>query len=299
MAGLTVKISGLVPKVVPDFSALPAFVAAVERWGADQVALGEHLLQADPSAHPGGVAWETNAGSIEPLTTLAAVAGTTSTVRLCTNLIGPVRPAILVAKMAATVDAISGGRLDLGLVPGWYAAEFDAVSVPLDERYDRLEELIAVCRALWSSSPVTFTGTWTRFSGVEARPRPVQPGGIPIWLGGGPSRRAAERVARLADGWMASEACSLDDIARGVDLVAAACGAVERDRRAIGIRATIATPPPAAASLDGRIESAVTGACALLTRGVTHVTLPLSAYATGPDDAEPVIRALVAALQPM
>jgi alkanesulfonate monooxygenase SsuD/methylene tetrahydromethanopterin reductase-like flavin-dependent oxidoreductase (luciferase family) len=108
----------------------------------------------------------------------------------------------IAAKQVVSLDLLSGGRVVFGVgVGGEFPKEFEAAGVPHRERGARVDEGIAVCRALWGPSPVSFEGRFTRFADVAFEPKPVQPGGPPIWIGGR-SDFALRRAARLGDGWV-------------------------------------------------------------------------------------------------
>src|SRR4051794_583866 len=170
MVQLAVSLSHLPPLRGFTLPALPEVAAAIEAAGADQVVLSEHVVlgASGLGAHgPGGGPFPFPPDELypDPLVALAAVAVATTTVRLCTNiLIAPLRPAVVLAKMAATVDALSGGRLELGLGTGWYTGEFEAAGVPFAGRGHRLEEQVRACRALWTGAPATFEGDTVSFS---------------------------------------------------------------------------------------------------------------------------------------
>lgn len=136
----------------------------------------------------------------DPFTWLTWVAAHTRTLRLGTGvLVLPLRPAALVAKQAATLDALSGGRLLLGVGAGWLREEFDAVGADFAGRFDVVEERVAALRTLWAGPHATHHGRYDRFDDVDCAPRPVRPTGIPIVLGGG--RAGAARAGRIADGF--------------------------------------------------------------------------------------------------
>ena len=106
------------------------------------------------------------------------------------------------AKTVATLDVLSGGRVVFGVgVGGEFPKEFEAAGVPHRERGRRVDEGIEVCRLLWTKSPADFEGRFVRFTEVALEPKPVQPGGPPIWIGGR-SDHALRRAARLGDGWI-------------------------------------------------------------------------------------------------
>lgn len=172
-----------------DQRAVATEARAAEEAGYDGLATGEHLFFHGP--HPNG------------FVALAAAAGATSTIRLLSALtLLPLYPAALAAKLATTLDQVSGGRFDLGVgVGGEFPAEFTAAGVEVAQRGARTDEALELLRALWAGGAVDFGGRFTRVPGLALSPGPVQPGGPPIWLGG---RRPAaiRRAGRFADVWM-------------------------------------------------------------------------------------------------
>jgi probable F420-dependent oxidoreductase len=139
----------------------------------------------------------------EPLATLAWLAGQTRRVRLGVSAyVLPYRPPVVTAKLAATLDVLSGGRLVLAVGSGWLREEFEALGVPFAGRGRRTEEYLAVCRALWRGEEASFDGEYARLPPVRTGPRPAQQPHPPLWIAGN-SRRAIDRAARLGDGWHA------------------------------------------------------------------------------------------------
>ncbi|MCH8345550.1 MAG: LLM class flavin-dependent oxidoreductase [Chloroflexi bacterium] len=163
--------------------------ARIEELGYDSVWTSEHIFFHFPT--------------FDALTTLAAVAATTDRIRLGTAvLLLPLRPAALAAKEITSVDVISGGRLTLGIgVGGEYPKEFQAVGVPLNQRGARTDEAIQLLRKLWTEDNVSFDGRFTVLDGVTLQPKPVQPGGPPLWIAGR-SQAAIRRAGRLGDGYL-------------------------------------------------------------------------------------------------
>ena len=139
----------------------------------------------------------------DPLVWLAWAAAATKRIKLGTAiLILPQLNPVTVAKQAATIDRLSGGRLLLGVGIGWLREEFAALGAPFDDRAARMDEYIAVMRELWRSEPASFHGEFVRFDRVYCSPRPAA-GAVPIIVGGH-SRAAARRAGRLGDGFFPS-----------------------------------------------------------------------------------------------
>ncbi|MCC5576343.1 LLM class flavin-dependent oxidoreductase [Microtetraspora sp. AC03309] len=162
---------------------------SAERYGFDYLGCGEHLFFHGPTPNA--------------FVQLAAAAGATSRIRLVSSItLLPLYPAALAAKLAATLDRVSGGRFELGVgAGGEYPAEFAAVGVDPASRFRRLDEGLRVIRALFSGERVSIEGESFALRDVALRPPPVQPGGPPIWMGGRKAG-AIRRAGRYADVWM-------------------------------------------------------------------------------------------------
>ena len=136
----------------------------------------------------------------DPLVWLAYVAAATETLTLATGIvILPQRNPLILAKEAASLSVLSGGRFVLGVGAGWLAEEFAALGVPFDDRGARTDEYIEALRVLWGDGPATYRGEHVAFQSVYSRPRPLG-GSVPIVIGGH-SRRAARRAGELGDGF--------------------------------------------------------------------------------------------------
>ena len=138
----------------------------------------------------------------EQLTAVAFIAGKTARLRLVTSVtVVPHRPAVLLAKMLATIDVLSNGRLTFGIGAGWMREEFEALGVPpFAERGHVTDEYLMACRELWTKDDPRFEGKYVKFANVLFEPKPVQRPHPPIWVGG-ESGPALRRTARLGDGW--------------------------------------------------------------------------------------------------
>src|SRR5215472_3913630 len=180
---------------------------AAERSGFATLWSGEHVVMVDRSAsrYPysddGQIAVSATADWIDPLIGLSFVAAATSTIRIATGvLLLPEHNPVLVAKQAATLDTLSGGRLTLGVGIGWSAEEFEALGVPFARRGQRTAEYVAAMRTLWADDVANFTGEFTKFESVRVNPKPVRDRRIPVVLGGN-SDASLSRVAAFGDGW--------------------------------------------------------------------------------------------------
>ena len=165
---------------------------------------------------------------LDPMAALAYAAAGTSRIRLGVAVVNLpfVSPAYL-AKQAATVDILSGGRLDLGLGIGWMPEEFAATGASMARRGARAAEYVAVLRNLWADGRSEFNGEFYEIPASSVAPKPVQPGGPPVLLGG-LARPALERAGRIADGWVTSSRTDLSRIAEGVGVIRTASAAAAR-----------------------------------------------------------------------
>jgi len=164
---------------------------AAERLGFGTISVNDHLVWGRP--------W------LDGPSALAAVVPATSTIRLMTSVALPIlRGPFSLAKTLGAIDLLSGGRLDAGLGPGSSEADLALVGIPFPERWARFDEAIAAMRALWDDSLPPFVGRFYDTTGITLSPQPVQPKGPPIWIGSWGSTAGLRRVARLADGWLAS-----------------------------------------------------------------------------------------------
>jgi probable F420-dependent oxidoreductase len=152
---------------------------------------------------------------LEPLTLLNYVAAITRRVKVGTSvIILPYRNPIVLAKMLATTDQLSGGRLIFGAAVGWMEPEFAALRAPFADRGAYSDECLRLIKTLWTQEKVSFDGQFFTFADMQASPRPLQQPHPPIWVGGN-SVRARRRVAELGDGWHAT-AMPLEELKAGI-----------------------------------------------------------------------------------
>ena len=193
---------------------------------------------------------------LDPLTALAFAAAHTHRIRLGVALINmPFTSPVLLAKQAATLDVLSGGRLELGLGAGWSPVEFAATGAPSEQRGARAEEYVAVLRALFAPGAAQFDGRFYNVPPSRMDPKPVQDGGPPILLGGAVPA-ALRRAGRLADGWLSRSATDLTRIGESIAQVRAAAQEAGRDPHAVrAVVRGVIRPDPAGhgtAGPDGR-----------------------------------------------
>jgi probable F420-dependent oxidoreductase len=199
-----VQVGVLLPQteIGNDPSAIREFAQATEDLGYAHIAFYEHVLGAERSGRPSwwrGVYDHTSA-FYECFVLLGFLAAVTKRVGLVPAvLVLPQRQTALVAKQAAEVDVLSGGRLRLGVGLGWNHVEFEALGTNFRDRGRRIEEQMEVLRALWTKELLDYKGRWHRIDRAGLNPLPIQQP-IPIWMGAD-AEVAVRRVARLADGW--------------------------------------------------------------------------------------------------
>ena len=221
-----------------DPIAIRDYAQTAEGLGFTHIAAYDHVLGANPD-RPGG--WQgpyTHESAFhEPFVLFAYMAGITRTIQFTPGvIILPQRQTALVAKQAATLDVLSGGRLRLGVGLGWNAVEYTALGQDFHTRGRRIEEQIALMRQLWTQPLVTFTGRWHTLPDAGIKPLPIQRP-IPIWFGGY-AEPALRRVARLGDGWM-SGAASAEKAKSALELIDRGLAEAGRTRADFGVEARI------------------------------------------------------------
>jgi probable F420-dependent oxidoreductase len=203
----------------------------------------------------------------DPLIWLAFVAAQTSTIRLGTGiLILPQRNPVVLAKEVATLDRLSGGRVELGIGVGWLEEEFDAIGVPFRERGKRTDDHVAALRALWTQDQATHQGPYVSFDKAISRPQPTQ-ANVPIVVGGH-SEAAARRAGRLGDGFFPGKGTH-EELAHLIDVMRRTAEEHGRDPDAIEITS----------GGNGALGSkALDEVKALADMGVSRVIVPPLAY---------------------
>jgi probable F420-dependent oxidoreductase len=172
-----------------------------EELGFSHILAYDHVIGANPASRPNWKPPYSHLDSFhEPFILFGYLAGVTKKIELVTGIIIlPQRQTVLVAKQAAALDVLSGGRLRFGIGIGWNPVEYEALGADFSNRGQRSEEQIEVLRKLWTEATVTFEGRWHKITDAGINPLPIQRP-IPIWFGGS-DERALRRLAKLGDGW--------------------------------------------------------------------------------------------------
>ncbi|MFC6161239.1 LLM class F420-dependent oxidoreductase [Kribbella jiaozuonensis] len=227
---------GADPQTVRDWT------TTVEQAGYNHVLAYDHVLGADPTNRPGWTGYTDKSLFHEVFVLFGYMAAITTRLELVTGvLILPQRQTALVAKQAAEVDVLSGGRLRLGVGIGWNQVEYQALGVPFKQRGAVLEEQVDLLRRLWAEPVMSYDGKYHEV--VEAGLNPLPGREIPIWFGG-TADAVLRRTGRIGDGWMPQSAP--DDRARQqIAMLREAAEAAGRDPQSIGIEArlTLAAVP--------------------------------------------------------
>jgi probable F420-dependent oxidoreductase len=225
---------------------IDAVAAAAERAGFATLWAGEHVVMVDESAsrYPysgdGRIAVPAEADWLDPMIGLSFAAAVTSTIRIATGvLLLPEHNPVLVAKQAATLDTLSGGRLTLGIGIGWSREEFDALGVPFERRAARTREYVEAMRTVWREDVASFDGEFVHFDAVRVNPKPLRERRVPVVLGGN-SDAALRRVALWGDGWYGFNVEGVDEVVERVNVVRGLCREHGRDpaelRLAVALR---------------------------------------------------------------
>lgn len=251
---MRVGISLPVRELGDDLGAIKAFAQAADELGCT------HLRVPDQVLRPGSGALH------EPMMLLAYVAAVTQRIELVPSVIvAPSRQTVLLAKQAAELDILAGGRMRLGIGVGGSRDEYAALGMAFNTRGTRVEEQIDLLQALWTQDAVDFDGRWETVRGAGLKPLPVQRP-IPVWIGARaePAPRIRRRIGRQADGWFVL--CSPEQfpaVKADIDAAAAAAG---RDPAAIGMEAGVAVVGPREAEWRDRVRG-------WHAAGLTHLCL--------------------------
>src|SRR5689334_18872000 len=264
---------------------IDAVARGAEDLGFATLWCGEHVVMVDepasryPYAADGRIAVPADADWLDPLIGLSFAAAATSRIGLATGvLLLPEHNPVIVAKQAASLDVLSGGRLWLGVGVGWSREEFDALGVPFERRGARTAEYVAAMRALWRDEVATFAGEFARFERIRVNPKPRR-GRIPIVVGGN-SDAALARAARWGDGWYGFNLPDLDAVRERVAVLQARTRAAGRDPATLEIAVALA-------------DTGEADVAALADAGVTQLVV-VASPPDDPGDAQEWTRGLAA-----
>jgi probable F420-dependent oxidoreductase len=228
-----------------DHGALAEFLVALEEMGYHYITVGDHVVGADLSVRPD---WRPYQGEKpiydqhtpwhEPLVLFGFLTGITHTIEFSTGiLISPQRQTALLAKQAAEVDILSGGRLRLVVANGWNDVEYETMGVDFHQRGAIMTEQLGLLRRFWTEEVVTFSGRFNTVASAGINPLPSRP--IPLWLGG-QSERVLDRTGRLGDGWFPWYSWfSEEKIRADLAVIHESARSAGRDPAEIGIEAAI------------------------------------------------------------
>lgn len=247
-----------------------------DRAGVDRVVVSEHVLYGERLDAYGDPALGGTVGGrqptspdghwLDPLTLLSVVAATTDRIRLATAVVlAALRPPALLAKQAATLDVLSGGRLDLGVGVGWQREEYDSCGLDFSARGALLDRCLYLCDRLWTESIVDFDDGELQFERIHAMPKPRQGGGVPIWVSGRANPTTARRVARFGRGWI-PWGDDIKDPRKGIDMMREAFAAAGRDPSALQVQGTL---PVVRNAHKVDVQATVEGVATLVGAGIT------------------------------
>ncbi|MEZ0049098.1 putative F420-dependent oxidoreductase [Mycobacterium sp. MAA66] len=233
-----------------DRAVIDAVASAADECGFSTLWAGEHVVMVDRSAsrYPysgdGLIAVPAQADWLDPMIALSFAAAASSRIGVATGvLLLPEHNPVAVAKRAASLDRLSGGRLTLGVGVGWSREEFAALGVPFECRGARTAEYIAAMRTVWRDDVASFNGTFVGFDAIRVNPKPVRDRRIPIVVGGN-SDAALRRVAAWADGWYAFNLDGVAQVRERLGRLDRLCADASRRRRELRIAVALVNPQP-------------------------------------------------------
>jgi probable F420-dependent oxidoreductase len=288
-----------------DWSHLFRQARLLDRCGVDRLVVSDHVVfgerleeygRPEIGGRRGGTQPTGPDGHwLEPLTTLAALVAITDRVRLGTNiLVAALRRPVVLAKTAATIDVLSGGRLDLGVGVGWQREEYEAAGLAFEGRGALLDETLEVCRTLWHSERAEYRSDDLAFEAIHMMPKPRQAGGVPIWVSGTVNRRVAARLARFGSGWI-PWGDAADDVVAGIASMRAALEADGRDMSEIRVVGTLRLRRRPDGTTDA--DATMAPVAELAAAGVTDFAVGMLRFPEGDDEALKMVGGLVSAFR--
>ncbi|HEY3654719.1 MAG TPA: TIGR03619 family F420-dependent LLM class oxidoreductase [Steroidobacteraceae bacterium] len=275
-------------------------IVSADKMGLDSVSLAEHVVMGTrdlgdypyaPNADERVKQFTERTDFFEPIVLLTQIGAMTQNIRLSTGvLLASLRPAALLAKQLATLDVLTGGRVDLSIGVGWQRTEYEATQIPWEGRYGRLFETARACKILWTQAPASFVGKHMSFNDIYCLPFPIQPGGPPLMVGVGPSDLNVERMAQWADGWTPL-GLPLEVVAKTLSRIKTRMEEIGRDPTSFRLRLP-PIPVINAGKLD--IDATFAGIPELAHVGCTEVDIHISGFCNGPENFASVLKSYIA-----
>jgi probable F420-dependent oxidoreductase len=276
---------------------------AADRAGVDRVVVSDHVVfgeNLDAYGRPevgGSKGGKQPTGPdghwLDPITLLTFIAGSTSHVRLFTGiLIAALRRPIVLAKELSTLDVLSNGRVDLGVGVGWQREEYDAAGLSFEGRGRLLDHTLEVCQTVWRERDARYDSDELHFEHIHQMPKPVQDGGVPLWISGTLNQRVIDRVVRFGSGWI-PWGDDIADPAKGIGVMREALAAAGRGSDVL----QVTTGLPIVKDADGNMDLARTmeGVPPLVDAGITDFRV--YAIPSDPSEAADFLGGLVGAFR--
>ena len=227
---------------------IDAVASAAESCGFATLWAGEHVVMVDrsesryPYSHDGVIGVPAQADWLDPMIALSFAAASSSRIGIATGvLLLPEHNPVVVAKQAASLDRLSGGRLTLGVGVGWSREEFAALGVPFEHRAARTAEYVAAMRILWRDDVASFDGRFVGFDSIRVNPKPVRDRRIPIVVGGN-SDAALRRAVAWGDGWYGFNLDGVAAVRERVGKLDQLCAESGRDRAELRLAVAVRSP---------------------------------------------------------
>lgn len=302
---LLVGLPSFAPDDPGDWEHLFRQARLLDQAGVDRAVVSDHVVfgeRLEEYGRPeiGGRAGGTQPTGpdghwLEPLTTLAALAGVTRRMRLGTSiLVAALRRPVVLAKTAATLDVLSGGRLDLGVGVGWQREEYEAAGLSFEGRGALLDASLEVCQTLWRDPRAEYRSMDLHFEAIHMMPKPRQPGGVPIWVSGTVNPRVVRRLARFGSGWI-PWGDDADDVVTGIARMRDALTTAGRDPSNLRVVGNLRLRRRPDGLPDA--EATMAPAAALAVAGVTDFALGMLRLPEEDDRALEFVSGLVAAFR--
>jgi probable F420-dependent oxidoreductase len=210
---LSVHLRTFSPEETYDWEVVLAAARRLDEAGVDRLTVSDHVVFGERLDEYGRPEIGGRAGGrqptgpdgawLEPIAALAVMAGMTSRIRLATSVVlAALRRPVVLAKQATTIDVLSGGRLDLGVGVGWQREEYEAAGLDFADRGRLLDHTLEVCQTLWTQRRAAYDSAELHFDAIHMMPKPVRPGGVPIWVSGTVTKPVVRRLARFGAGWI-------------------------------------------------------------------------------------------------